>query len=97
MDVPHPMSSFPHCATVTFEGVSRFAPAGAPLWQPAAYNNVPQAVAAFKHSVCAAQSLQESEICWVCQWNYPGASIAYSAGVLPFETHPAGQLRLRAG
>ena len=82
VNFPRSMNSFSYRATVTFERVCRFAAAGAPLWQAAQCDNVPQAIAAYKHSVCAAQSLQECDICWVCQWNYPGASIAYSAGVL---------------
>ena len=83
VDLPRSMNSFSYCATVTFERVCRFAATGASLWQAAQYNNIPQAISAYKHSICAEQSLQESDICWVCQWDYPGASIAYSAGVLP--------------
>lgn len=82
VDMPRSVTSFRHCVTVTMEDVSRFAPGGEPLWQAAQYSNVSKAVAAYKHSVCAAQSLQECDICWVIQWDVPGATIAYSAGVL---------------
>ena len=81
VDMPRSMSSFRHRVTVTMEDISRFAPGGEPLWQAAQYSNVSKVVDAYKHSVCAAQSLQQCDICWVIQWDVPGATIAHSAGV----------------
>ena len=82
------ISSFRHCATVTLEDVSRCAPGGEPLWQAAHYSQVSKAVTAYKHSECAAQSLQECDICWVVQWlsSVPRASIAYR-GVYCFQIY----------
>lgn len=83
-EVPWPISSFRHHASISFPEVAPFMPRSQ-LWYRDHNNGIYAAISGFLHSVCSDLGRHVSEICWFNQLPFqinPGLQLSHSVSVL---------------